>query len=157
MEGRFDERLMEIILQHVVEGDVPAHRPDLGPCWLWTGKIDQYTGYGILNLAGGLVTAHRLAYEVWIGPVPDGLVLDHLCRTRHCGNPQHTEPVTQQENILRGQGLAAQNARKTDCPAGHPYDADNTRIYNGRRHCRACDASRGRINRHAISAAKVGT
>src|SRR6266496_2265386 len=74
-------------------------------CWLWTGKTGR-DGYGRIGLGGRgalvRVRAHRFAYELLIGPIPDGLQIDHLCRVRHCVNPAHLEPVTQRENILRG-------------------------------------------------------
>lgn len=79
--------------------------------------------------------AHRVAYEEIMGPVPEGLELDHLCRTRSCVNPSHLEPVTHRENMNRGD---VATRRKTHCPKGHPYDEENTGIYNGYRNCRAC-------------------
>lgn len=86
---------------------------------------------------------HIWAYEAWIGPVPHGLELDHLCRIPSCCRPDHLEPVTHQVNVLRGTGVAAANAIKTACPAGHEYTADNTYLRkkpNGRtaRRCRTC-------------------
>jgi hypothetical protein len=83
--------------------------------------------------------AHRLFYEQLVGPIPDGLQLDHLCRVRHCVNPDHLEPVTQTANVLRGIGPTAVNAGKTHCVHGHPFTPDNTYINKqGNRHCRAC-------------------
>lgn len=88
-------------------------------------------------------TAHRLVYESMVGPIPEGLVLDHLCRNRCCVNPDHLEPVTQRENVLRGQGVAAKNAAKTHCPRGHEYDDENTGFTGeGHRYCRACNKAR---------------
>jgi hypothetical protein len=112
-------------------------------CWLWTGTKGS-AGYGqmYLSWARRPVLAHRLAYLLFVGPVDDGLQLDHLCRVRHCVNPDHLEPVTQQENIRRGDG-GIRNRVKTHCPKGHPYDEVNTRWCrrgNGKafRMCRAC-------------------
>ena len=89
---------------------------------------------------------HRFVYERLVGKIPEGLQIDHLCRVRHCANPAHMEAVTQRENILRGMSPAAENARKTHCPQGHPYEGENLFTYNqGRfRRCRACDRERGR-------------
>lgn len=109
-------------------------------CWLWVGGLDT-DGYGIFSVDGTSRGAHRWSYEHHIGSIPEGLVLDHLCRTRRCVNPIHLEPVTHQTNILRGEGRAAANALKTQCPQGHPYDEINTNFYEGRRYCRMCQAA----------------
>jgi hypothetical protein len=110
-------------------------------CWLWGGPPAS-TGYGQVRWEGRPRHTHRLVYELLVGPVPEGLVLDHKCRTRLCVNPEHLEPVTHRENILRGVGLTAVHARKTHCPAGHAYSPSNTRIYGGKRHCLACQRER---------------
>jgi hypothetical protein len=106
-------------------------------CWEWTAGTTA-RGYGIFQADGRSQRAHRVAYEALVGPIADSLVIDHLCRTRHCVRPDHLEPVTLKENVLRGTGLTAQNRLKTHCPNGHPYDEANTRIRRGRRECRAC-------------------
>ena len=111
-------------------------------CWLWRGALAH--GYGRFRVEGRLVGAHRYAYEFCVGPIPDGLQIDHLCRVRHCVNPDHMEPVTQRVNILRGEGLAAQHARATHCPHGHPYDKGNTILSKGKRFCRICRDTRNR-------------
>lgn len=109
-----------------------------GACWLWTRSCNG-KGYAEIKLAGRRHGVHRLAYELLVGPVPEGLVLDHLCRVRRCVNPDHLEPVTNRENLLRGEGASAKNAAKTHCPAGHPYDEANTILRpRGSRRCRAC-------------------
>lgn len=78
------------------------HADKSGECWLWTGTI-ALNGYGLIYRQGGpLVGAHRLAYEVHVGPIPKGYELDHLCRVRRCVNPAHLEPVTHSENVRRG-------------------------------------------------------
>ncbi len=84
-------------------GPVPAYAPRLGSCWLWTGAI-MHGGYGQIRLRPGTRTmnTHRFAYELLVGPIPDGLHLDHLCRVPRCCNPLHLEPVTQAENSRRG-------------------------------------------------------
>ncbi len=106
-------------------------------CWLWTGPIDA-DGYGHMMVLGGSVRAHRLSYELYVGPVSEGLVLDHLCRSRACVNYAHLESVTSGENVLRGESPSAQNARKSQCVNGHPFDEENTYAHNGERHCREC-------------------
>lgn len=81
-------------------GPLPLWAPFLGRCWLWTGAPTNQ-GYGHLKIRGLWVKAHRLAYEMLVGPVPDGLELDHLCRVRLCVRPSHLEPVTHAENVAR--------------------------------------------------------
>ena len=111
-------------------------------CWLWRGSILR-NGYGQFY-SGGPYLAHRYSYEVHKGPIPNGLVIDHLCRVRHCVNPDHLEAVTQSINLLRGKTLNASEVTRMFCPSGHPYSETNTRIYRGRRHCKACEAPRMR-------------
>lgn len=108
-------------------------------CWEWTAYLDK-NGYGQFSIGPKTVRAYRWAYECLIGPIPEGLTIDHLCRFPACVNPAHLEPVTPKENYLRGYGLPALNARKTHCDNGHPFDEVNTYIYKGyQRHCRACN------------------
>ena len=108
-------------------------------CWLWTGH--KYPrGYGQFHSRRRVVYAHRFAYEYFVGPIPSGLVLDHLCRNRACVNPQHLEPVSHTENVRRGEAV------KAVCKAGHTYDANNTYLdVNGWKHCRTCDRERHRL------------
>jgi hypothetical protein len=85
------------------------------------------TGYGHIGTRdGGHVQAHRLSYEIHKGPIPDGLVIDHLCRVRACVNPEHLEPVTHHENIARGISRISENMVKTHCMRGHPFNEKNT-------------------------------
>lgn len=110
------------------------------PCWAWiAGKGGK--GYGqFQEKTKKAVSAHLYCYRVLVGPVPDGLTLDHLCRNRCCCNPAHVEPVTLGENVLRGVGDPAQNARKTHCKHGHPFSGSNLYIekMTGYRVCRVC-------------------
>jgi hypothetical protein len=89
------ERLADLSVPVLVE-------PGLGECWVWVGRLNR-NGYGRVALGGREPMAHRASYEAHVGPIPEGLVLDHLCRVRCCINPRHLEPVTVQENTLRGE------------------------------------------------------
>lgn len=123
-------------------------------CWNWEGPINSTTGYGSLRLVEKRsVTAHRFSYELLVGPIPEGLVTDHLCRNRQCVNPAHLEPVTLGTNTLRGIGPSATNARKTHCSEGHPFAGDNLVMYKNCRMCRTCKNATGRRLRAAKRAA----
>lgn len=107
-------------------------------CWTWTAAKIR-TGYGRFSIGvGNHVYAHRFAYEDLVGPIPDGLTLDHLCKNRACVNPKHLEPVSLRDNILRGDSPSAAHARKTHCPEGHPYEGNNLLRSGGSRRCRIC-------------------
>ncbi len=114
-------------------------------CWVWPG-VKAKGGYGKTKRNGRTMLVHVLAYESEFGPVPPGLQLDHLCKNTACANPAHLQPVTCRENIMRGEGVAAKNARKTHCPKGHPYGGKNLRFKDGgrRRRCRACDSAKAK-------------
>lgn len=120
-------------------GPTPACCPDLGPCHLWTAGVFS-EGYGGFHLDGHWRKAHRVAYEMNVGPIPTDLELDHLCRVRRCVNASHLEPVTRDENRRRGESVSVLNARKTHCPLGHAYDGKNLYVRpNGSgRYCRIC-------------------
>ncbi len=132
------------------DGPVPAGRPELGPCWLWTAATRG--GFGAFNLPATdthprrRVEAHRFAYEQHVGPIPPGHELGHLCHAaevercdggpecphRACVNPAHLVPVSQ---ATTPRGIAARHAAQTTCPQGHPYDHVTRQ---GRRRCRRC-------------------
>jgi hypothetical protein len=109
-------------------------------CWIWTGATG---GHGV-HVYGvyGETTAHKWSYEYFVGPVPDGLVVDHFfCENKMCVNPWHVEPTTQRENLLRSPiTLNSINTAKTHCINGHEFTPENTYISptNGQRVCRAC-------------------
>jgi hypothetical protein len=118
-------------------------RRDKSGCWIWTGYRTK-RGYGGFWFGSASKRAHRVAYEAVHGAIPAGLVLDHLCRNPSCVNPDHLEPVTDRENLMRGDTLATQNSTKTQCPEGHNYEGRNLVINNGKRHCRSCALIRSR-------------
>lgn len=117
-------------------------------CWIWTGQ-KQDSGYGRLGIDGTTKVAHKFIYEQLVGPVPKGMVLDHLCHTesdcpggpecphRPCVNPEHLEPVSPKENIRRGR-TGQLEAQRTHCPQNHAYTPENTRINGKSRQCRKC-------------------
>ena len=103
-------------------------------CWLWTGYIAP-NGYGKSSEGW----AHRLVYEEWVGPIPDGFDLDHLCRVRRCVNPQHLEPVTRKVNLRRSPLVGRNSHPSPTCRRGHVRTPENTYVRpNGRRECRTC-------------------
>jgi hypothetical protein len=106
-------------------------------CWIWTGA-KQSRGYG--NFQSKL--AHRVSYERYVGKIPDGLTLDHLCRNRLCVNPAHLEPVSQYKNNMRGESPVAKNKEKEYCINGHKLSGENIWIIKRsdgtRRKCRLC-------------------
>jgi len=118
-----------------------------GDCWIWTGARrsarSRLVEYGAVFYNGRPQQAHRVVYECVKGPIPHGLTLDHLCRNTLCVNPDHLEPVTMRENILRGTGPSAQNAKKDHCKHGHEFTDANTHRRGpgrrvGKRECREC-------------------
>ena len=112
-------------------------------CHYWAGLVDHY-GYGLLAVDGKLWKAHRVVYESEVGSIPDGLVINHLCRSRNCVNTNHMEVTTHRDNVLKGVGVGAINARKTHCSRGHEFTADNTHIYRTWRICRKCSVIKDR-------------
>lgn len=109
-------------------------------CWEWQAAR-KATGYGLMRVRRKTRLVHRFSYETFVGPIPEGLTIDHLCGNRACCNPAHMEPVTQRTNSLRSPlTLNGRNAAKTHCPQNHPYDEDNTYVVpsSGGRACRTC-------------------
>src|SRR3990167_922192 len=111
-------------------------------CWLWIGFVDE-RGYGHVWWDGKCRRAHREMYSLLIGPIDEGMALDHLCRVRSCVNPAHLEQVSHRENCLRGVSFSAANASKVLAPCGHPYTYIRPRTRGGRE-CRPCRNLRAR-------------
>ncbi len=123
-----------------------VRKPNANGCWLWNAATDT-GGYGqFCYPRDKALLSHRVAYELLVGPIPAGLVIDHFyCQTPACVNPSHLEVVTHRANTLRGKSVPAENARKTECKNGHPFTEKNTRISSiGGRVCRECRRAYGR-------------
>lgn len=124
-------------------------KADESGCILFTGKLN-WGGYGKFWVEGRTIAAHRYAYELARGPIPDGLTIDHLCRVRHCVNAEHMEPVSIQENLSRALDRPEQ---RTHCPQGHPYAGANLSLISNKgsieRRCKACANQRARERRRA--------
>lgn len=123
-------------------------------CWEWTAHIED-NGYGRFGYRGTMRWAHRVSYQIFVGCIPDGLDLDHLCRNRKCVNPDHLEPVTRKVNAERGVAGQVNRDRmisKTHCPQGHPYSGDNLYVVpsTGYRQCNACRLANKRAYRARI-------
>lgn len=135
------------------DGPLPVGRPELGPCWLWTGGLTHHNGHepgGYARFSidpARRVSAVRFAWELDNGPFPAGFVLDHVCHSsdptcpgrdchhRRCVNPVHVEVVTQRENVLR----IPRFGTETHCPNAHEYTPENTYMTpQGYRQCRVC-------------------
>ena len=114
-------------------------------CWEWTKSRFSSTGYGRISIRYKSWCAHVISYKLFVGEVPAGLELDHLCRIRHCVNPNHLEPVTRKENVIRGINPASKNYHKTACIRGHVLEKENLIIDSqGHRQCRICRLANGR-------------
>lgn len=125
-------------------------------CWIWVGRSRTPNGYGKFDTT----SAHRWLWQEIHGTLAADMTLDHLCRVRACVNPEHLEPVSLKENILRGNGFAAINARKVNCLRGHELLGANLYITpDGRRQCKSCLKIAGvkaKNKRAGISAKECG-
>lgn len=140
---------------------VEEDRGYVTPCWVWQNAL-SHEGYGRQIRNGVEHHAHRVVYMELVGPIPDGLTLDHLCRVRSCVNPGHLEPVTMRENTMRGDTILASHARRTHCRCGHEYTPENTVARpDGGRYCRICRHEKnvrlGQRRRAALAAHKEAT
>ena len=129
------------VIRPAIERFMEKTRSSENGCVIWTAGTASRSGYGYFYAGrkspnqSGRVYAHRWAYERFVGRIPSGMEIDHLCRNRLCVNPRHLEAVSREENYRRSMG----NHRKVQCPAGHPYSGDNVYITpRGGRQCRKC-------------------
>lgn len=128
----------------LLDGPVPGHRPDLGPCWVWSASLFQTTGYGQFRARTSSV-AHVFAYEEIVGPVPADHDLHHMCENKACVRPDHLEPLTKTEHASRHVPPPISH-----CKHGHEFTPENTRITKrGWRTCRACHRASEREYRRA--------
>ena len=143
MKGPRPRPVHERFLKHTVQDEATG-------CLLWTAGKDKL-GYGCFDLDDKTHRAHRIAYWLFWGDIDPTLVIDHTCRVRHCVNWMHLEQVTQKENVLRGEGVAARKAQQTHCVHGHEFTEANTIIRQrskvGNRECRICSRRRNAVHK----------
>jgi hypothetical protein len=124
-------------------------------CWIWTGAC-QSASYAVAYYKGNARRVHRIIYGLLVGPIPQGLEIDHLCKVRCCVNPYHLEPVTHLENLRRGETIGVKNRRKTHCSKNHAFVPDN--IYTdpkNRRRCRMCNRLNTRQNKRNKTKSRI--
>lgn len=126
---------MDLYYQRVLDRIYKIDGPLDTQCWICTYALND-KGYSHFLVGSKFKYCHVFMYEFKYGPVPKGLVLDHLCRRHDCCNPDHEEPVTRRENMARGNHINAQALRTNICINGHSLK--NAYINKGRRHCRTC-------------------
>jgi hypothetical protein len=128
-----------------------------GGCWLWTGAKST-NGYGRIRIGGVQVGAHRVGYEILVGPIAEGMQLDHRCRVRLCVNPGHLEVVTNRENVLRGSSPTATTYWLPTCRRGHSKDEFGRLDAKGHWQCRACNLARYHkiVSKRRLDAALAG-
>ena len=139
---RKEDNLADWILSKTVRDTVTG-------CWVWMGSHTS-AGYGNLDVFTIHCLAHRLSYELFVGPIPEGMMIDHRCVNPPCINPNHLRLATPRENCVTfcQTSVSAINARRTHCIRGHPFDSENTIWDKGRRSCRACRKKRDKERYH---------
>jgi hypothetical protein len=141
-----------------MNGPVSATRPDLGPCWVWMAAKNSmgYANFSVSRKDRKWKLGHVFCYELFVGTVPVGKELDHLCRIPACVNWKHVEPVSHRINCLRGTSPSANNSKKTSCVNGHEFSVRNTYVDSlGSRHCRPCRAKVQRDRRKRLRVESV--
>ena len=140
----------EILMRYVL----PV--PESG-CWLWDGTWHK-DGYGLFHIGGKRFRAHRVSYELFKGPIPEGLQIDHLCRVRCCVNPDHLDAVSSRDNTIRGISPPAILAKKMFCKRGHPLFGDNCKRVGARqeRYCKTCNRARMKARYYAALTPQAG-
>lgn len=125
------------------------HLDPVNGCWVWKGLVSD--GYGLnqgVHSPSETRLVHRKVYEFLVGPIPETMTLDHLCRNRACCNPAHLEPVSIKDNVMRGEGACAQHARKTHCKRGHEFTPENTgKASKDGRYCIQCSRDAAKAQR----------
>jgi hypothetical protein len=123
---------------NTVEKILAKHVDATSGCWEWKARKDK-DGYGRTTIQRKTYQAHRVVFAALVGPIPEGMTIDHLCKNKACVNPDHMEVTTVKVNVLRSDNICSLNARKTHCPRGHPLSGENLYLYPaGGRGCRQC-------------------